>query len=111
MKVGWLNSLKGNRSRISDCQVFHRFRSKREVSKSAVFFINWAASNFLRATMQASEVVRVSSLDAWGWIGGWAMGKVIEFYIPSKYKRQNKWVPQEKRGKLLVFPEEIKKSA
>jgi len=39
------------------------------------------------------------------------MGKVIEFYIPSKYKRQNKWVPQEKRGKLLVFPEEIKKSA
>jgi len=39
------------------------------------------------------------------------MAKVIEFYIPDRHKKQAKWVPTERRGKLITFPDEIKKSA
>jgi len=40
-----------------------------------------------------------------------AMAKVIEFYIPDRHKKHAKWVPPERRGKLITFPDEIKKSA
>jgi hypothetical protein len=40
-----------------------------------------------------------------------AMAKVIEFYIPDRFRKNVKWVPQERRGKVIEFPAEVKKSA
>lgn len=39
------------------------------------------------------------------------MARIIEFYIPGRYKDKRKWIPPEKRGQVLRFPETIKKSA
>jgi hypothetical protein len=39
------------------------------------------------------------------------MAKVIEYYIPSRFKSKVKWIPPELRGKLLLFPADLKKSA
>jgi hypothetical protein len=39
------------------------------------------------------------------------MAPVIEFYIPSRFHERVKWMPQDQRGKLLVFSAEIRKSA
>jgi hypothetical protein len=39
------------------------------------------------------------------------MAKVIEFRVPENYKKKNKWVPPEERGKVLQFPAEVRKSA
>jgi len=40
------------------------------------------------------------------------MAQVIEFYIPSSYHKQSKWVPKEDRGKVLEFPPvAVKKTA
>jgi hypothetical protein len=40
-----------------------------------------------------------------------AMAKVIDFYIPERFRRKVRWVPPEQRGKMLEFPVEVKKSA
>ena len=39
------------------------------------------------------------------------MARVIEFYVPARFKPKVKWVPQELRGKIICFPLELKKSA
>lgn len=39
------------------------------------------------------------------------MAKVIEFYIPDRFKAKVKWVPPERRGKVIEFPAAIRKSA
>jgi len=39
------------------------------------------------------------------------MAQVIEFYIPSRYHKESKWVPKEGRGKVLEFPMAVKKTA
>jgi hypothetical protein len=39
------------------------------------------------------------------------MAKIIEFYVPSRFRKSGKWIPREDRGKLLEFPVETKKSA
>lgn len=39
------------------------------------------------------------------------MAKVIEFYIPSSFRKNVKWVPAEQRGKVIEFPAPIEKSA
>jgi hypothetical protein len=39
------------------------------------------------------------------------MAKVIDFYVPSKYRTSGKWIPAENRGKLIPFPVPEKKSA
>jgi hypothetical protein len=39
------------------------------------------------------------------------MAKVIEFYIPARFKPKLKWVPEQQRGKVLVFPADLRKSA
>lgn len=31
------------------------------------------------------------------------MARVIEFYIPWRYRRKIRWVPPQSRGKVLVF--------
>jgi hypothetical protein len=32
------------------------------------------------------------------------VARVIEFYIPDRFKRKVKWVPPEGRGKVIPFP-------
>jgi hypothetical protein len=36
---------------------------------------------------------------------------VIEFYIPTRFHTQVKWIPPDQRGKVLEFPAELRKSA
>jgi len=42
---------------------------------------------------------------------GEVMAKVIEFYIPSHFRKQARWLPEECRGKVIEFRPEAKKSA
>lgn len=39
------------------------------------------------------------------------MAGVIEFYIPARFHKQVKWIPPVRRGKVLEFPAEMRKSA
>jgi hypothetical protein len=39
------------------------------------------------------------------------MAKIIEFYIPSRYRSRVAWVPPRKRGKVIEFCLPVKKSA
>ena len=38
------------------------------------------------------------------------MAQVIEFYIPSRFKKKVKWISTERRGKVLEFPVEVKEN-
>jgi hypothetical protein len=41
-----------------------------------------------------------------------AMAKVIEYYVPEKFRKQSgKWISPEQRGKVILFPAPEKKSA
>jgi hypothetical protein len=44
---------------------------------------------------------------------GLIVAKIIEFYIPSTFRRNGKWIPLERRGKVIEFVPvaENKKSA
>jgi hypothetical protein len=46
-----------------------------------------------------------------GWEVVIAMAKVIEFYVPKRFRRNAKWIPLEQRGKVIQFPALGKKSA
>jgi len=39
------------------------------------------------------------------------VAKIIQFYVPSTFRRSAKWVPAEERGKVIEFVPERKKSA
>jgi len=39
------------------------------------------------------------------------MAQLIEYYVPDKFRKKVKWIPQQDRGKLINFPVEEKKSA
>jgi|HubBroStandDraft_6_1064221.scaffolds.fasta_scaffold13983_4 hypothetical protein len=39
------------------------------------------------------------------------MAKIIEFYIPQRFRKVSKWLPPHERGKLLEFPWAVRKSA
>jgi hypothetical protein len=39
------------------------------------------------------------------------MARVIEFYVPTRFRKKVSWVPLTERGKVIEFPAEIKKSA
>jgi hypothetical protein len=40
------------------------------------------------------------------------MAIVIDYYVPEKFRKQNgKWIPPERRGKIIPFPTPEKKSA
>jgi hypothetical protein len=39
------------------------------------------------------------------------MAKIIEFYIPQSFRKVSKWLPLAERGKVLAFPEVVRKSA
>jgi hypothetical protein len=42
---------------------------------------------------------------------GGHMAKIIEFYIPQSFRKVSKWLPPAERGKVLAFPEVVRKSA
>jgi len=46
-----------------------------------------------------------------GDIRGRTVAKIIEFYIPSTYRKSGKWIPPTQRGKVIEFVPETKKSA
>jgi hypothetical protein len=35
------------------------------------------------------------------------VGKIIEFYIPSTFRKNGKWIPPETHGKVIEFPAEM----
>jgi len=37
--------------------------------------------------------------------------EVIEFYVPSHFRRKVKWIPLQERGKVIAFASPVKKSA
>lgn len=37
------------------------------------------------------------------------MAQLIEFYVPTRFRKKVKWVPKE--GKVLEFPVPVKKTA
>lgn len=37
------------------------------------------------------------------------VAKVIEFYIPSKFRKSVKWVSPEQRGEIIEFASQIKR--
>ncbi len=39
------------------------------------------------------------------------MARVIEFYIPARFKPKAKREIQEQRGKVIAFPSDLKKPA
>ena len=39
------------------------------------------------------------------------MAKIIEFYIPSNFRRNEKWIPPQSRGKVIEFRLQTRKSA
>lgn len=42
---------------------------------------------------------------------GRVMAKIIEFYIPTTFRKSGKWVPPRERGKVIEFAPETKKTA
>ncbi len=42
---------------------------------------------------------------------GAAVAKVIEFYVPNSFRKKEKWVPPQERGKILEFTLPTSKSA
>jgi hypothetical protein len=39
------------------------------------------------------------------------MAKIIEFYIPINFRKNDKWIPPQERGKIIEFSLPTKKSA
>jgi hypothetical protein len=39
------------------------------------------------------------------------MAKIIEFYVPSKFRNNPAWIPPQQRGKVIEFHLPVKKSA
>jgi len=42
---------------------------------------------------------------------GMTVAKVIEFYVPNNFRKSVKWVSLQRRGKIIEFASQIKKSA
>jgi hypothetical protein len=40
-----------------------------------------------------------------------SVAEVVEFYVPSTFRKPEKWVLTERRGKLIEFHPPTKKSA
>jgi hypothetical protein len=39
------------------------------------------------------------------------MAKIIEFYIPINFRKNDRWIPSQERGKIIEFSLPTKKSA
>jgi hypothetical protein len=42
---------------------------------------------------------------------GRIVAKIIEFYVPSTFRKSGKWVPPKEHGKIIEFVPETKKTA
>ena len=61
------------------------------------------------AVTHQTEVVRSDPVRMR--VGVVVMAKVIEFYVPDRFRKTGPWVPPEQRGKVIEFPSPQKKSA
>ena len=61
----------------------------------------------------ATRLIEILKLIAMSRIGieGVVMEKIIEFYIPTSFRKPMKWVPAIDRGKIIEFCPQTKKSA
>ena len=39
------------------------------------------------------------------------MAKVIEFHVPARLQKKIRWIPRERRGKMIEFPADIQKKS
>jgi hypothetical protein len=39
------------------------------------------------------------------------MAKIIEFYIPHRFRKNGKWIPAQELGKIIEFAVPAKKTA
>ena len=42
---------------------------------------------------------------------GSAVAKIIEFYVPTRFSKREKWIPAEERGRVIEFCPPAKKTA
>jgi hypothetical protein len=56
-------------------------------------------------------VVGVLEIAKRGGQKGASVAKIIEFYIPSTFRKKEKWIPPENRGKIIEFSLQTRKSA
>ena len=59
---------------------------------------------------RAIETLKMIALLGSG-IEGVVMARVIEFYVPTSFRKPVKWVPPVKRGKIIEFCHQTRKSA
>jgi hypothetical protein len=60
----------------------------------------------------ALRVIRIMKMIADpGAIEEVAVAKVIAFYVPNNFRKPLKWVPEFRRGKVIEFCPQTKKSA
>ena len=61
------------------------------------------------AVTDETKVMRSDPLPMW--VGVVVMAKVIEFYVPDRFRKTGPWVPPGQRGKVIEFPPPQKKTA
>lgn len=49
--------------------------------------------------------------EDWRRIAKIMLAKIIDFYIPSNFRKNDKWIPPQERGKIIEFNLPTKKSA
>lgn len=45
------------------------------------------------------------------WIREVVMAKIIEFYVPERFRKKTWWIPTDRRGKVIFFIAPAKESA
>ncbi len=64
----------------------------------------------VRIVARAIGILKLIHIQRIG-IEGVVMAKVIEFYIPTSFRKPMKWVPAIDRGKIIEFCPQTRKSA
>jgi hypothetical protein len=64
----------------------------------------------VRIATRVIEILKMIAMSRTG-IEGDAVAKVIEFYIPTSFRKPMKWVPAIDRGKIIGFCPQTRKSA
>jgi hypothetical protein len=56
-----------------------------------------------RAETRSAATISTGNTTAEKILGQKCSGKIIEFYIPSSFRKKFKWTPPEQRGMLIPF--------
>jgi hypothetical protein len=64
----------------------------------------------VKIAARATGILKLIPIQRIG-IEGVVMAKVIEFYVPTRFRKRMKWVPVIDRGKILEFHPQTRKSA